>query len=95
MRLFHAEPGVGARPAGVLAQLVDELLGQSLQVGPGELLIDAVVLPRTVIKARATAVMASTPPRRSYREPSTVSHLLCSRHQRSDGLPRIAHPQTV
>ena len=50
MRLFHAEAGVGARPAGVLAQLVDELLGQPLQVGPGELLIDAAILARTIIK---------------------------------------------
>src|SRR5215472_4343661 len=51
MRLRHAEPGVGARPTGVLAQLVDELLGQSLQVGPGELLIDAVVLPGAIIES--------------------------------------------
>src|SRR5262252_7934369 len=29
-------------------------------------------LPARSSKARATAVMASTPPRRSYREPSTV-----------------------
>src|SRR5690242_15896768 len=50
MRLLHAEPGVGARPAGVLAQLIDELLGQPLQVRPGELLIDAAVAPRALIK---------------------------------------------
>jgi hypothetical protein len=65
MRRFHAEAGVGARPAGVLTQLVDELLGQSVQVGPGELLIDAAVLPRALVKGGATAVMASTPPSRS------------------------------
>jgi hypothetical protein len=43
MRLPHVEPGVGARSAGILAHLVDELFRQPVQVGPGELLIDAVV----------------------------------------------------
>ena len=50
MRLPHAEPGVGAGSAGVLAQLVDKLLMQPLQVGPGELLIDAVVLGCAIFK---------------------------------------------
>jgi hypothetical protein len=50
MRLLHAEPRVGARSAGILAQLVDELFRQSVQVGPGELLVDAVVLRCAVFK---------------------------------------------
>src|SRR6185437_16631886 len=50
MRRLHAEAGVGARSAATLAQLVDELLGQPLQVGPGELLVDAVVLRGAIFK---------------------------------------------
>ena len=50
MRLPHIEPGVGARSAGILTQLVDELLRQPVQVGPGELLIDAVVLRSALFK---------------------------------------------
>src|SRR5205809_608914 len=50
MRLPHAEPGVGARPAGILTQLVDEFFRQPVQVGPGELLIDAVVLCCAIFK---------------------------------------------
>src|SRR5262245_32010108 len=50
MRLPHVEPRVGARTAGILAQLVDELLMQPVQVGPGELLVDAVVLRCAIFK---------------------------------------------
>lgn len=39
-----SEPGVGARSAGVLAKLVDEFFRQPVQVCPGELLLDAVVV---------------------------------------------------
>src|SRR5215471_15693685 len=50
MRLPHVEPRVGARPARILAQLVDELLMQPVQVGPGELLVDTVVLRCAIFK---------------------------------------------
>ena len=50
MRLPHAEPGVGTRPAGIPTQLIDELFRQPVQVGPGELLVDAVVLGRALFK---------------------------------------------
>jgi hypothetical protein len=94
MRLGHAEPRIGARPTGVLTQLIDELLGQSVQVGPGELLIDAVVLPRAIIKSVGDCRMASTPPSRSYRESSTVpaSCALVTNGSAMFPAPRILKP---
>jgi hypothetical protein len=79
----------------VLAQLIDELLGQPLQIGPGELLVDAVVLPRALIKGAGDCRDGLDPAEAVIQETLHRSHLPCSGHPTVGHVPRIAHRQTV
>jgi hypothetical protein len=81
MRLRHAAPRVSARPAGRLTDLVDELFDQPVYVGPGGLLVDAVVLHLAIYSGAGDCRDGIDSAEALIQGTIHRSHLLCWRRQ--------------